>query len=271
MRSGNFRYSGTGLRTINSANRFGGTAVRSTSFNQSRMVHRSLTRPTAGGIASVERNHGQNHQGLRNQRVNRAGNAANANRNNRALANNNRHVFARHATNQHPHWDKHHDHWWNGHHCHWAGNSWIIFDIGFSPFYGYPWDYYGSNYYYPYGYPYNYGYGYDDGGGYDSNVYEGSQVAPAPDYSGDDGKDYYYDSSNQGFNQGADQGSDSTVVAAQQRLSRQGYYHGEIDGVLGPETRRAIVRFQSNNGLRVTGSLTPETLQSLGRQRVAGY
>ena len=213
-------------------------------------------------------------QGVRNQRVNRAGNAANANRLNRAQANNNRHVFARHAANQHPNWDKHHDHWWNGHRCHWAGNSWIIFDIGFSPFYGYPWDYYAYDYYYPYGYgypyaaPYNngYGYGYEDGSSYDSNVYEGSPVAQAPDYTGDDGQGYYYDSSSQRY----EQGSDSTVAAAQQRLARQGYYRGQIDGVLGPETRRAILRFQSNNGLRVTGSLTPETVQSLNRQRMAG-
>jgi peptidoglycan hydrolase-like protein with peptidoglycan-binding domain len=47
-------------------------------------------------------------------------------------------------------------------------------------------------------------------------------------------------------------------------LARAGYYHGQIDGVLGPETRHALVRYQSDKGLRVTGSLTTETQQSLG-------
>jgi hypothetical protein len=30
------------------------------------------------------------------------------------------------------------------------------------------------------------------------------------------------------------------VVEVQRRLARAGYYHGAIDGIVGPETRRAI-------------------------------
>jgi hypothetical protein len=144
-----------------------------------------------------------------------------------------------------------------------VNGSWIIFDLGFLPWYGYPYDYYGYYGYYPYADNYHYDYQdtYGDNGGYDPNVYEGTQ--PPADYSDDQGNGYYYDSSNQGTN--------STVAAVQQKLSKQGYYRGEVDGVLGPETRRAIVRYQSNNGLRATGSLTPETLQSLSLQRVARY
>ena len=54
------------------------------------------------------------------------------------------------------------------------------------------------------------------------------------------------------------------MADVQDQLTRAGYYHGQIDGVLGPETRHALVRYQSDKGLRVTGSLTVETQQSLG-------
>jgi peptidoglycan hydrolase-like protein with peptidoglycan-binding domain len=47
-------------------------------------------------------------------------------------------------------------------------------------------------------------------------------------------------------------------------LARAGYYHGQIDGVLGPETRHALVRYQSAKGLEPSGNLTPDTLRSLG-------
>jgi peptidoglycan hydrolase-like protein with peptidoglycan-binding domain len=43
-----------------------------------------------------------------------------------------------------------------------------------------------------------------------------------------------------------------------------GYYDGSIDGVFGPATRDAVARYQIANQLSVTGSLSPDTLQSLG-------
>jgi N-acetylmuramoyl-L-alanine amidase len=54
------------------------------------------------------------------------------------------------------------------------------------------------------------------------------------------------------------------VADVQDQLAKAGYYHGKIDGVLGPETRHALVGYQSAKGLRMTGSLTAETQQSLG-------
>ena len=54
------------------------------------------------------------------------------------------------------------------------------------------------------------------------------------------------------------------MADVQDQLTRAGFYHGKIDGVLGPETRHALLSYQSNKGLRMTGSLTPETQQSLG-------
>jgi peptidoglycan hydrolase-like protein with peptidoglycan-binding domain len=130
-----------------------------------------------------------------------------------------------------------------------VNGSWFIFDLGFYPWYGYPYDYY-------YGYPYGY-----DGGVYDSAPYEES----APNYDNNDGKDSKdsYDSSNQN--------GDSSVAAAQERLSKQGYYRGQIDGVFGAETSRAIMRFQGEHGLRETGNLTMDTRRALGLGRETGY
>gem|GEM_PF-1655906 len=43
------------------------------------------------------------------------------------------------------------------------------------------------------------------------------------------------------------------VAAIQQGLADLGYYTGPIDGIAGPQTRAAIGRFQSDNGLPATG------------------
>jgi len=77
--------------------------------------------------------------------------------------------------------------------------------------------------------------------------------------------DYYYpyDQDYYGYDESTDPYSVSTVGAIQSDLAKQGYYRGVIDGVYGPRTRVAITRYQSNHGLRATGSLTPATLQSL--------
>ena len=59
------------------------------------------------------------------------------------------------------------------------------------------------------------------------------------------------------------------VATVQQELAREGYYRSQIDGTIGPDTRRAINRYQSDHGLRTTGTLTAETLHSLGLDRPA--
>jgi Putative peptidoglycan binding domain len=56
----------------------------------------------------------------------------------------------------------------------------------------------------------------------------------------------------------------SQLVRAQNQLASLGYYRGYADGVFGPLTSRAIVQYQSDNGLRVTGRLDRATLRSLG-------
>lgn len=96
-----------------------------------------------------------------------------------------------------------------------------------APRYGYyPYSYYGG---YPYNYSYNGGYPY-------SSSYYGS-----------------------GYGYGG-----STVAAVQQRLGELGYYHGAIDGVIGPQTRTAIAAYESRHGLIVDGRITGPLLNRLG-------
>ncbi len=155
-------------------------------------------------------------------------------------------VFSRQPASAHPNWSRDHDHFWHGHRCRFVNGSWVLFDFGFyDPFfwgypYGYPYAYGG----YPYGYPYGYG-GYDDSN--DDDVYNGRDAG----YQGSDVRSY--------------RGS-SPVAVAQARLKRLGYYHGRIDGQIGPATERAIAAYQRDHGQRVTGAVTRNTLNSIQGQ-----
>jgi hypothetical protein len=44
-------------------------------------------------------------------------------------------------------------------------------------------------------------------------------------------------------------GNSSTVVKVQQLLARAGYYHGSIDGILGPQTWRAIRAYERDHNM----------------------
>jgi len=52
----------------------------------------------------------------------------------------------------------------------------------------------------------------------------------------------------------------------QRALASRGYYGGYIDGQIGPQSSQAIARYQQDHGLRVTGSISPGLLGSLGLQ-----
>ena len=83
-----------------------------------------------------------------------------------------------------------------------------------------------------------YGYGYGYGGyGYGAGYYNGS----------------YGNRYNSGLN----------AADIQQALAEQGYYRGEIDGVVGHGTLHAIRAFQADNGLPVSGRIDTQLVQAL--------
>ena len=96
--------------------------------------------------------------------------------------------------------------------------------------FGYDYPYYGYDYpYYGYDYPY-YGY-YDDNAG--------------------------------AYAEGPSSTSQEIIIAVQKELTQLGYYHGQVDGLIGPQTERAIRWFQSVDKLPVTGQIDDPTLKAL--------
>jgi hypothetical protein len=57
---------------------------------------------------------------------------------------------------------------------------------------------------------------------------------------------------------------DQVVANVQAALQAQGYYRGEVDGLLGPLTREAIADYQRDHGLYMTAAVDQPTLESLG-------
>jgi hypothetical protein len=82
-------------------------------------------------------------------------------------------------------------------------------------------------------------YGYVDDGYSDEDAYNDS----APVY----GDQYWQD----------------LAMKVQWALSLRGYYHGPIDGVIGPDGSRAIRAFQETQGLPATGRIDPNVLSAL--------
>lgn len=54
------------------------------------------------------------------------------------------------------------------------------------------------------------------------------------------------------------------VIQVQTAMSLYGYYDGEVDGRIGPQSRVALAKMQEAFGLKVTGTVTPEVLDKLG-------
>jgi len=72
---------------------------------------------------------------------------------------------------------------------------------------------------------------------------------------------YAYDGPIYGYN---DLPPDQVIANVQAALQQQGYYHGEVDGLLGPLTREAIAGYQRDRGLYETAAIDRPTLESLG-------
>ena len=54
------------------------------------------------------------------------------------------------------------------------------------------------------------------------------------------------------------------IKSAQQSLSDKGFYHGSVDGKIGPITRASIRDYQKSESLPVTGRLDAATAGKLG-------
>jgi Putative peptidoglycan binding domain len=136
------------------------------------------------------------------------------------------HIVARHDTNWHNEWDRRRAHFDHGRFYVFNDGYWLGLDAGF-----FPWDYlpYYPDDYYPYDY-----------------------------YTNSDPYDY------NGTTYDLGSADSATVQAVQTQLFNLGYYDGSIDGVFGPSTRDAVAKYQIANHLNVTGSLSPDTIQSLG-------
>ncbi len=124
--------------------------------------------------------------------------------------------------------------WWNGNRwCYPRNNVVFIGGLGFPWWWGWgwgPWAGWGWGSGYPYGY-----YGYGDSYGYDYPYY-GYGNGYSAEYQSPYANSRYSNS------------SESRVAELQRRLSRAGYYNGSIDGVLGPQTRRAIRDYEQAHG-----------------------
>jgi hypothetical protein len=72
---------------------------------------------------------------------------------------------------------------------------------------------------------------------------------------------YTYDAPLYGYN-GLPPGQVISLVQSQ--LQQRGYYRAAVDGSFGPMTRQALLNYQGDAGLPMTGEIDEETLQSLG-------
>ena len=53
------------------------------------------------------------------------------------------------------------------------------------------------------------------------------------------------------------------VRMAQQALKAEGFYNGKIDGIWGPKSRQALMRFEERHNMPATGNLDSDTLSAL--------
>jgi Putative peptidoglycan binding domain len=145
------------------------------------------------------------------------------------------HIAERHDANWHRDWDRRHAHFDHDRFFVFEDGFWFGLDAGF-----FPWDYlpYYTDDYYPYDY----------------------YTADVPQYDNEN-------------TEAVDNGvpvADPTVQAVQTQLTQLGYYNGPADGFFGPATRDAVAKYQIARNLSVTGSLSPDMLQSLGLPQATG-
>jgi len=166
------------------------------------------------------------------------------------------HIAERHEANWHGDWDRRHAHFDHGHFFVFFNGFWFGLDDGF-----FPWDYlpYYAHDYYPYDY-------YTD-------PQPNDNTGVQPDDNGgvqpDDNSGVQPDDNTAPIDNGVPE-PDATVQAVQTRLTQLGYYNGPVNGIFDPLTRDALANYQIDTHLTVTGSLSPDTLQSFGLPQATG-
>jgi hypothetical protein len=75
----------------------------------------------------------------------------------------------------------------------------------------------------------------------------------------------------QNFAQARQNLSPDQVKAAQEQLRSAGLYNGPTDGMMDPDTRAALARFQQQNGLRSTQTLDQQTLARLNAGQTSSF
>ena len=60
-----------------------------------------------------------------------------------------------------------------------------------------------------------------------------------------------------------------TGIEIQTALKNAGFYTGNIDGKIGPKSKKAIEDFQKANGLKVDGKVGPKTWEAMSRHSSA--
>jgi hypothetical protein len=129
----------------------------------------------------------------------------------------------------------------------WQGQKYAVFRNYKSEWHDQNWwhnHYHGNNFVFVFGAPYFWNAGYwFPAWGYNPNAY------------------YAWDGPIYGHNR---MPPDQVIANAQSALQQQGYYHGDVDGLIGPLTRGAIADYQRDHGLYVTSTIDQPTLQSLG-------
>ena len=128
-------------------------------------------------------------------------------------------------------------------------NFFVGFDFG--AFGWWPWWGWGGPWWWSWGGDGGYPYPYDDYGYY---PYYGDPQGYASQDNGSQYNGSQYDA----------EYWNNLAMSVQTKLADQGYYHGQVDGVIGSGTIEAVRKFQADHGLARTGKIDPKLLNALG-------
>ncbi len=218
------------------------TNVHNTGVNQTSQIHAHTNTHVHNTNTNVGTGNTIHNKSVSHTQVNQT-NVHNKTVNNYQLKHQNFHAQPN-ATVKSVHFNQHYSipgaHNWHGHqyavfqnyHPAWHDHGWYHDHYHNVVLIGGGWYFWNAGYWYP-------AWGYDSAAAYypyDGPIYVGSNPTPP----------------------------DQVIADVQASLQEQGYYHGEVDGLLGPQTRAALADYQQAQGLETTAAMDEPTLASLG-------